>query len=203
MKTTFKKTISVLLSLIMAFSVFNGGSIFALAAGSELYYYYSADGEERFQFAEYCEVLTDEMTTLEGNETGKWFVTGYVSPKGFAGTPAIEHSLTVSGKVNLLLRDGYSVWVEGGIYVTAGSTLTIYGHNTGKLICRATDNAAGIGGKDGAVGGNVVINSGYIEALGEDGAGIGGGYDEGSGFQSVTINGGIVRATGGAGGAGG
>ena len=100
MRTTFKKTISVLLSLIMAFSVFNGGSIFALAAGSELYYYYSADGEERFQFAEYCEVLTDEMTTLEGNETGKWFVTGYVSPKGFAGTPAIEHSLTVSGKVN-------------------------------------------------------------------------------------------------------
>ncbi|MBQ6020917.1 MAG: InlB B-repeat-containing protein [Clostridia bacterium] len=202
MKTTFKKSISILLSLIMVFSVFGGSGLSALAAGSDLYYYYSAGGEERFQFADYCEVLTEDMTALSGNEYGKWFVTGYVSPKGYAGTPAIEHSITVTGKVNLLLRDGYSVWVEGGIYVTAGSTLTIYGHNTGKLICKATDNAAGIGGKEGAVGGNVVVNSGYVEALGEDGAGIGGGYGENSGFQSVTINGGVVTATGDGGGAG-
>ncbi len=65
----------------MAFSVFSGESLIALAAESELYYYYAADGKERFRFAEFCKILTEDMTALTGTDSETWYVTGYVSPK--------------------------------------------------------------------------------------------------------------------------
>lgn len=91
------------------------------------------------------------------------------------------------------------------IHVPVGSTLTIKG--SGKL--RATSRggffgkAAAIGGGSGISCGNIVIESGIIEAIakGEGGAGIGAGTNRGN-CGTITITGGHVTATGAKGGAG-
>lgn len=210
MKTTFKKTISVLLSLLMLLSVFGSAGLQAFAA-TERVKYLGADGSEHWVYDPIS--MNDGTYELVGGEAGTtWYITGsYVSPNN-GDYATLHHGVTVRGDVSLIIRDNLHLTIEGGVYVTENSRLTIYGqsnapngvnhYSTGVLSAAATDNAAGIGGKEGARGGHIVVNSGCVEACGEDGAGIGGGYDEGSGFQSVTINGGIVRATGGAGGAG-
>ncbi len=210
MKTTFNKTISVLLSLLMLLSVFGGAGLQAFAA-EERVMFLEADGSQRWVYDPIG--MNDSTYELVGGEDGtRWYVTGsYVSPnEGLYAT--LHHGVTVRGDVSLIIRDNLHLTIEGGIYVAENSRLTIYGqsnapngvnhYSTGVLSAVATDNAAGIGGKEGVRGGHIVVNSGCVEARGEDGAGIGGGYDEASGFQSVTINGGIVTATGGAGGAG-
>jgi hypothetical protein len=91
-----------------------------------------------------------------------------------------------------------------GIYIASGKTLTIQG--TGTLNARSNSGAngcwgAGIGGGPGIDCGNIVIESGIINATGGIyEAGIGGGYSANCG--SITINGGNVTATGGKGAAG-
>jgi len=90
-----------------------------------------------------------------------------------------------------------------GIHIASGKTLTIQG--TGTLNASSNGGAngwgAGIGGSDLVDCGNIVINSGTINATGgENMAGIGGGYQKSCG--SITINGGDVTATGGEMGAG-
>ena len=85
-----------------------------------------------------------------------------------------------------------------GIHIASGKTLTIQG--TGTLNASSNGGAngwgAGIGGSDLVDCGNIVINSGTINATGGVWmAGIGGGYNKNCG--SITINGGNVTATGG------
>ena len=170
-----------------------------------------ADGSESRVYNP-TEINSDTYELVGGEYGTKWYTTGaYVSPN-MGIYPTIEHGITVRGDVSLIIRDNLHLSVKGGIYVAENSTLTIYGqsnapqgvghYSTGVLSAVATDDAAGIGGKEGAVGGHIVINSGVVQAHGEDSAGIGGGYDEDSGFQSVTINGGVVSASGDGGGAG-
>ncbi len=90
-----------------------------------------------------------------------------------------------------------------GIHIASGKTLTIQG--TGTLNASSYGGAdgwgAGIGGSDLVDCGNIVINSGTINATGGTWmAGIGGGFGKNCG--SITINGGNVTATGGRGAAG-
>lgn len=94
--------------------------------------------------------------------------------------------------------DGYSNWP--GIFVPAGSTLTING-NTGVLNARRggddTDHGspAGIGASWKNPCGNIVINGGVIDAVGgAKSAGIGGTFIRACG--DITINGGTITATG-------
>ena len=86
-----------------------------------------------------------------------------------------------------------------GIFVPAGSTLTISG--SGVLTTSSHGQGAGIGGGYGISCGNIVINGGTITATGGDGAaGIGGGLSDGVPYAEcgdITINGGTVTATGG------
>ena len=86
-----------------------------------------------------------------------------------------------------------------GIFVPAGSTLTISG--SGVLTTSSHGQGAGIGGGYGISCGNIVINGGTITATGGDGAaGIGGGLSDGvpcAECGDITINGGTVTATGG------
>ena len=97
-----------------------------------------------------------------------------------------------------------SFWEDyPGIYIAPGKTLTIQGSGT----LNASSNGgvdgwgAGIGGSDLVDCGNIVINSGTINAIGGIWmAGIGGGFNKNCG--SITINGGNVTATGGRGAAG-
>ncbi|MBR6406996.1 MAG: hypothetical protein IKS19_00180, partial [Clostridia bacterium] len=172
MKTTFNKTISVLLSLLMLLSVFGGAGLQAFAA-EERVMFLEADGSQRWVYDPIG--MNDSTYELVGGEDGtRWYVTGsYVSPNN-GDYATLHHGITVRGDVSLIIRDNLHLTIEGGIYVTENSRLTVYGqsnapngvnhYSTGVLSAVATDNAAGIGGKEGARGGHIVVNSGCVEA---------------------------------------
>jgi len=102
-----------------------------------------------------------------------------------------------TGTVNLTLAGTNTLESTGGnpgLRVTGGKTLTIQG--TGSLTATGAPNAAGIGGGYNAGSGTIIINSGTITATGAlNAAGIGGGYNAGSG--TIIINSGTITATGG------
>ena len=129
----------------------------------------------------------------------------------------INQRIPVNGDVKLILTDGHTLTVNGGIHVTGDDRFTVYGqeNGTGKLTATATNNVgAGIGGngitttsaQNGENGGTIIIAGGIIEAVGGDfandtdspcgGAGIGNGNGASNG-GSVTVYGGEVNATGG------
>ena len=129
-------------------------------------------------------------------------------------TSGYRRGVTVSGDVHLILADGCNLTVNGGIQVQDNSaesvpntnSLTIYaqstGDNIGKLIARdVTGGNAGIGGNTQCSGGAITINGGVVTATG-GGDGAGiGGGTNGVG-GNITIKGGTVTATGNGGGAG-
>ena len=152
-------------------------------------------------------------TPISGNDTGDngWFgldngwyvVTGNSSYK----------TLNVTGTdAHLIIPDGATLTVTGGVKVEQGHKLTIYGqtHDTGRLIANSSayESAAGIGSGINARAGDVTIHGGTIQATGNVGsAGIGTGgppqrHHVKNGGGTVVIYGGNVTATGGGGGAG-
>lgn len=157
-----------------------------------------------------------EVTSSDTGWTTGWYVV--------QGTVEIGSRVTVSGDVHLILTDGCTLTVNGGIQVQDNSTestpntnaLTIYGqtqpvldadgnvtNNVGKLIATGAerDYNAVIGGNEGNdYGGScgaITINGGYVEATNTDGAGIGGGFGSHSGGSggTITINGGNITAS--------
>ncbi len=115
-------------------------------------------------------------------------------------------TLVCNGAVNLILADGASLTatgqdVDAGIQVTGeGNSLTIYGQagQTGHLTAIGGDNcAAGIGGGNNKAGSNITINGGIVSASGTMGSAGIGGGIRGAG-SNITINSGKVEATGGA-----
>ena len=109
--------------------------------------------------------------------------------------------LVIDGDVKIVLRKGFTLTAQCGIYVTPGSKLTIYEQwkqndsSEGTLIAKGNDGNAGIGGNGGN---NVNIFGGTVRAISRgDGAGIGGGSDRDiSGDCTVLIAGGQVFAFG-------
>ena len=103
--------------------------------------------------------------------------------------------LTCLGDATIVLAGNNSItgFYSGypGIYVPAGKTLTIKG--AGFLRAASNAGAAGIGGGNKGCG-NIVIESGTIEAVGKSSSGPGIG---GSTCGDITIRGGTVTATGG------
>lgn len=159
----------------------------------------------------------NDYEVVTANDT-QWTTGWYVVNSGVT----INRRVDVSGDVSLILTDGGSLTVNGGIHVTGDDRFTVYGqeNGTGKLTATATNHVgAGIGGngstttsaRNGENGGTIVIAGGTIEAIGGDGpddpdspcggAGIGNGHGASNG-GSVTIYGGEVNATGGAASAG-
>ena len=152
--------------------------------------------------------VTSEDTTWTGTtENPGWYMVN--------SDVTIDSRIAVSGNVHLILADGCTLTVNGGIQVQDNSTeqtsntnaLTIYaqsaGNNMGSLtVQKAADKNAGIGGGDGGNGGNITINGGNITATGGNygGAGIGGG--NGGNGGSIVINGGNIEANGSSEGAG-
>ena len=118
-------------------------------------------------------------------------------------------TLTVSGEANLILADGAKLTVNGGIMVEGSNALNIFCQReaTGELIANGAARCAGIGGQNpnywAGYGncGTVTINGGVVTATG-------GMYGAGIGggwlgtCGTVTINDGMVTATGGMYGAG-
>ena len=121
----------------------------------------------------------------------------------------IDELVTVTGNVRLILADGTTLTVDGGINVAKGNSFSVYaqsvGENTGRLTANSGDWDAGIGGGNGKAAGTITIHGGEVTANGnKGGAGIGGG--SGAGFDAsggtITIHDGTVKATGGGSGAG-
>ena len=136
---------------------------------------------------------TAESATVVESSTTSWNAGWYVVNSNVT----ISSRITVSGEVNLILADGYTLTASQGITVDGSNSLTIYGQTSGTGTLKATTNnaAAGIGGLY-AAGGTITINGGTVEATGGGGAaGIGGGLGGAGG--TITINGGTVTATGG------
>ena len=143
-------------------------------------------------FSQTCSSAT-EVASDTTTWSGGWYVA--------QNTVEIGSRVTVSGAVHLILADGCTLTVNGGIQVASGNSLTIYGQSaegTGSLTATGSSYNAGIGGNNGTgvtVSGTITINGGTVNATGgTDGAGIGGGQKCGGG--TITINGGNVTAIG-------
>ena len=161
--------------------------------------------------------INESTVTWNGSTTGGWYVA--------QGDITINQRVTVTGDVRLILTDGCTLTVNGGIQVEEGYSLTIYGQSDGadtmgKLTASITSentdlyNAA-IGGNAGETGGTLTVYGGAVEAtvaitndfesasetaLGGNvyGAAIGGGGTKtGNGGDSGTaiVYGGAVKAT--------
>lgn len=147
--------------------------------------YLDANGNE--QTADNVTVVASNMTTWQSG----WYVVN--------SDVTIRSRVTVSGEVHLILADGASLTVDGGINVAESDSFSVYaqsvGGNMGTLTAIGGGYAAGIGGGNNGPGGNIAIYGGSIAATGSYyAAGIGGG-DNGSG-GTVIIYGGTVNATG-------
>lgn len=138
--------------------------------------------------------VTEEIPVVpsDGSMTGgKYFLNRDVT---------VNDRVLLTGSTELILGDGYTLDVEG-LYIPAGSTLTIYGQaaGTGKIYSHPSGGAA-IGGYSGHGNGNIVIHGGTIEANGYDHcAGIG--SNDGLTGGAITIYGGTITAIGGSDGA--
>ena len=153
-----------------------------------------------------CTVLTSDITTLNH---GGWYVVD--------ANLTIDHRIEVYGgtststSANLVLMDGNTLTIEGGIRVKnvthdeVRNALAIYGQRagTGTLVANGALECAGIGSDSGCPSGTVTITGGTVVATGGKGggAGIGSGH-LGSPSGAVTINGGTVTANGTDGGSG-
>ena len=116
----------------------------------------------------------DTYTTITSN-TIQWNNGWYVAQGEVTiGTDDDPQRVTVTGDVHLILTDGCTLTVNGGIQLEAGNSLTIYGQSDGadtmgKLTASITSentdlyNAA-IGGNTGETGGTLTVCGGAVEA---------------------------------------
>ncbi|MBR3307419.1 MAG: InlB B-repeat-containing protein, partial [Lachnospiraceae bacterium] len=124
-----------------------------------------------------------------------------------AGSYYVDQTITlpdrvkVTGEVNLILGDGYTLTVPWGISVMGDNTLNIFCQSggTGRLIANAASENAAIGGDstgDNPSGssGNINIYGGYIDAQGgTDAASIGGGKNN-QNYGTIRIYGGTINS---------
>ncbi|MDD4798322.1 MAG: S-layer homology domain-containing protein [Clostridia bacterium] len=210
MKIAKKRILSLLLSAALLFSVLPMTAMaeeaLPLQASGEPVIYLDDKGMEQ-TCNTYTALTAEYILSNSSTLTDGWYVVD--------STFAYNSRVTISGNVHIILTDSADMTASKGITVTGSNSLTIYGQSKaekmGKLIATGGDDAAGIGGGDGGVGGIITINGGTVTAIGGvQGSGIGGG-DGGAG-GNITINGGMVTATsnnfgagigGGLGGAGG
>lgn len=137
---------------------------------------------------------TANATVVDGS-SANWSEGWYVVD----GDVTINSRVSTMGNVNLILKDGCKLTVDGGIGLQPDSNISIYGQGEGSGELTATSNSAGcagIGGNLRSNCGSITINGGRIVANGTTAAGIGSG---GSGVScgQITINGGTVDAVGG------
>lgn len=165
----------------------------AVQAGTSVSYY-DENGKEQT-------AVCNDVITQENIESYETLTTGWYAVEG---TVTGNTRIKVEGTVNLILKDGCSFTVNGGIEVNEGNALTIWGQQKGNGELKAQDvgtYCAGIGGGYGKSGGNITVVGGNIIATAYSaGAGIGGGAYGNGGM--ITIKGGEIEAEGGDAGAG-
>ncbi len=125
------------------------------------------------------QVKTIDTYTTITSDTIPWNDGWYVAQGEVTiGTDDDPQRVTVTGDVHLILTDGCTLTVNGGIQLEAGDSLTIYGQSEqagtmGRLIASITEEDASIydaviGGNGSDTGGNdggaVTIHGGFISA---------------------------------------
>ncbi|MFZ2756855.1 MAG: hypothetical protein WAY93_08320 [Atopobiaceae bacterium] len=127
-----------------------------------------------------------------------WGTTGTETWYVVTGTVTLTNRVQVQGNVSLILADGCSLIASKGIDVGVGTGFTVYSQakGTGALKATGEEYCAGIGGGKSSSAGTITINGGVISASGGSAAGIGAGVDAQKASLAVTINGGDVTATG-------
>ena len=166
----FKKiVISALLAALLLLPMAALGD----TAQPEIKYYDLADGELVEKSIPNAAVAS-YVTVTSGTtafEDGAWYVV--------KGCVTVESRIENRGNAHLILTDGSSLTVKGGIHNPPGKELSVYGQTNGTgnlLIEGVAENAAGIGGSAWEGGGNVSINGGTVNVTGgANSAGIGGG----------------------------
>ncbi|WP_294698427.1 S-layer homology domain-containing protein [uncultured Flavonifractor sp.] len=147
----------------------------ALAAQDPVWYIERGwDGStvtEQTKTVDTCTPIDKTTVTWDGSTTGGWYVA--------SGNVTIDQRVTVTGDVYLILTDGCTLTINGGIQVEEDDSLTIYGQSDqadtmGRLTAsinaeNATIWDAAIGGsgsKDGGMdGGAVTIHGGFVSAM--------------------------------------
>ena len=163
-----------------------GGASLAGASTVENVPYQDAKGKPNT--AEQCmEVGTELVEWTEG-----WYVVN--------SSVTVSGRINVTGDVHLILGDGKTFSPDGGITVSGGSSLTIYGQEKGSgslkiAFGKGMDGAAGIGGLENGTTGDITIHGGKLNVEGYNSAAIGTGRKGTPG--TITITGGEIVATGG------
>ncbi|MBO7519671.1 MAG: hypothetical protein J6T73_02735, partial [Clostridia bacterium] len=187
---SWKKLLSVLLSVAMLLSLAPGIGLIASAADPVSYK--NAAYDSATNTVTYTDATCDDYTAVAADTTtfedGKWYVVN--------SNVTVNGSITVNGAANLILADGYMLKVTEGVAVTDPSSLTIFGqeNGTGTLTATGGSDAAGIGGINDKSG-PITINGGTVNATGDDDGGAGIGASEGNSCGDITINGGTVNAS--------
>ena len=147
--------------------------------------------------------LTESYTTIDLNNKLTTWNTGWYVAQGdiTIGSENSPQRVTVSGNVKLILEDGCNLTVNGGIEVEDPNSLTIYAQSAdgsmGTLNATGDYDCAGIGGGGyGGSGGKITINGGVVKATGSNWA-AGIGGGFGDDGGTIKISGGEVTATGG------
>ena len=171
------------------------------AAWAEGVTYLDAQGKSQTYTGSYTTVTAQDPQWTTG-----WYV---VSGNVTIGSETEPVRVAVSGDVHLILTDGSTLTVTGGIEVQdddnvleppSPNRLTIYAQSTsdnmGALMARGDVDQTGIGGSLYGDGGCITINGGRVTAIGADyAAGIGGGAGGEFKGGTIVINGGIVKAS--------
>ena len=157
--------------------------------------------EQTKQTCDSATVVTETDTAWGASDSQEhWYVVN--------SNVTINTRVTVTGDVHLILKDGFTLNATKGINVSEGNSLTIYaqsaGEGMGKLITTGSVSVAGIGGiwfygADSAncTSGTITINGGMVKATGGYSSAGIGGSSSGGAGGTITINGGTVTATGG------
>lgn len=170
---SWKRSLSLLLTLALVLTMPCAASVWA---EETVNYVYGVWEGNQVVWKSGTETKCIAVTSNDSTWSGDWYVA--------EGEITIDHRVTVSGDVHLILKDGCDLTIEGGIRVEGNNSLTIYAQSkdgTGSLTANGGSSLnAGIGG-DGA---NAQNDNDTINAKGGD-------------CGTVTIHGGTVTAIGG------
>ena len=111
-----------------------------------------------------------------------------------------NHRITITGTVNLILANGFTLKANKGIYVPNGADFHVWGqHNDDGILnadAQSMDYCAGIGASRNTMSGRLFFHGGQVNGVGGYNAtGIGGTI--GTSTMDITITGGVVVGIGG------
>lgn len=191
-----RKSVSVLLALLMVASLFTIVPLSANAAAAVEYIYRTWDGTQN-KVVDHTETCSD-YTTITSTSSALTLTSGWYVVNG--GANITDHRITISGKVHLILLSG-TMDCEYGIRLSKGNSLFVYpGKNSsGKLNAHTgSDEEANIGGDEGENCGEFVFYGGSLTAKNNDwcsgGTAIGGG-GYGGNCGKLSFYGGTVDAS--------